>query len=306
MADEIAVSVICNAYNHEKYIRSALEGFVMQKTDFKFEVLVHDDASTDGTADIIREYELKYPEIIKPVYQTENQYSKGGGRISAIQYGRVRGKYIAICEGDDYWIDPLKLQKQYDALEAHPEIDGCAHNSWKVNSETNKIIGSFPKHSGILSREQVILGGGGYLATPSLFYRTDVNEKYRDINLKMNIDYFLQIKMSLKGGIYFLDDFMSCYRVAALNSWTSRAAKRDKEYMIRYFNKLEDSLKNFNDATDHKYDAIIQKKIAMNTVHCYELTNQCRELLKRENRKNFKYMGFKRKFKYIVKAVLNR
>ena len=122
----VEVSVVCNAYNHEKYIRSALEGFVMQKTSFPFEVLVHDDASTDHTAEIIREYEIKYPDIIKPIYSTENQYSKNDGSLDRIQYGRVQGKYIALCEGDDYWMDPLKLQKQYDLLEKHPEIDMCA------------------------------------------------------------------------------------------------------------------------------------------------------------------------------------
>ena len=86
----------------------------MQKTDFPFEILIHDDASTDGTADIIREYEAKYPDIIKPIYQTENQYSKGIKVSQVYQFPRAKGKYIALCEGDDYWTDPYKLQKQVD------------------------------------------------------------------------------------------------------------------------------------------------------------------------------------------------
>lgn len=94
MNNNVEVSIICNTYNHEEYIRDALDSFIMQKTNFKFEVLVHDDASIDKTADIIREYEKKYPEIIKPIYQTENQYSKETGKINKIQLGRVRGKYI--------------------------------------------------------------------------------------------------------------------------------------------------------------------------------------------------------------------
>ena len=115
--NEILVSICCITYNHEKYIRDAIEGFLMQKTDFPFEVLIHDDASTDGTADIIREYETKYPDIIKPIYQTENQYSKGIKISATYNYPRAKGKYIALCEGDDYWIDPYKLQKQVDFLE---------------------------------------------------------------------------------------------------------------------------------------------------------------------------------------------
>lgn len=115
MTKNILVSISCITYNHEPYIRECLDGFIMQKTDFAFEVLIHDDASTDKTADIIREYEAKFPNLIKPIYQTENQFSKKVGSINAkFNYPRAKGKYIALCEGDDYWTDPLKLQKQVD------------------------------------------------------------------------------------------------------------------------------------------------------------------------------------------------
>ncbi len=128
MDEQIMVSVFCATYNHEKYIRKCLDGFIMQKTNFKFEVLVHDDASTDKTADIIREYEEKYPDIIKPIYQTENQYSKGVQIGVTFQYPRAKGKYIAFCEGDDYWCDENKLQRQFDIMESHPECSICVHN----------------------------------------------------------------------------------------------------------------------------------------------------------------------------------
>ena len=116
------VSICCITYNHAPYIRQCLDGFVMQKTNFTFEVLVHDDASTDDTADIIREYEARYPGIIKPIYQTENQYSQGVNVNRTYNYPRAHGKYIALCEGDDYWTDPLKLQKQVDFLEANENV----------------------------------------------------------------------------------------------------------------------------------------------------------------------------------------
>src|SRR5690554_3523732 len=101
------VSIQCITYNHENYIRDAIEGFLMQKTTFPVEVLIHDDASNDSTSDIIRVYESRFPNLIKPIYQTENQYSKKRGLISKIQNDRSKGKYIAKCEGDDYWIDSL-------------------------------------------------------------------------------------------------------------------------------------------------------------------------------------------------------
>lgn len=119
------VSICCVTYNHASYIRECLDGFMMQKTNFTFEVLIHDDASTDGTADIIKEYEIKYPGIIKPIYQIENQYSKGISPSVTFNFPRAKGKYIAMCEGDDYWTDPLKLQKQVDFLESHPDYVMC-------------------------------------------------------------------------------------------------------------------------------------------------------------------------------------
>lgn len=130
MSEELSplVSICCITYNHESYIRQCLDGFLMQKTNFKYEILIHDDASTDATADIIREYELKYPEIIKPIYQTENQYSKGI-KVSSLNYKRAKGEYIALCEGDDYWIEPCKLQKQVDFLENNPEYSLCFHRA---------------------------------------------------------------------------------------------------------------------------------------------------------------------------------
>lgn len=131
----LMVTIRCITYNHEPYIRQCLEGFVMQKTNFRFEAVVHDDASTDGTADIIREYAEKYPDIIKPIFETENQYSKHDGAISRIMNEHTHGKYVAMCEGDDYWIDSLKLQKQVDFLEGNPEYSMCFHNAFVYKEE---------------------------------------------------------------------------------------------------------------------------------------------------------------------------
>ena len=121
------VSIRCLVYNHEPYLRQCLDGFVMQKTNFPFEAIVHDDASTDGSAAIIREYAEKYPAIIKPIFETENQYRKG--IINKIMDAAMHpeSKYLAICEGDDYWTDPNKLQLQVDFLESHPDYFMTCH-----------------------------------------------------------------------------------------------------------------------------------------------------------------------------------
>ena len=123
------VTIRCTVYNQAKYLRQCLDGFVMQQTTFPYEAIVHDDASTDGSADIIREYAERYPDIIKPVLEEENQYSKGGGvmwkKINAAMH--PDSKYIAYCEGDDYWCDPHKLQLQVDFLESHPDYYMTCH-----------------------------------------------------------------------------------------------------------------------------------------------------------------------------------
>ena len=126
----IMASINCVTFNHVNYIRTALDSFLMQKTDFAFEILVHDDASTDGTSDIIREYAARYPEKVKPLIQTENQYSQGIDNISgAFNFPRARGKYIFMCDGDDYFLSPDKLQKQVDYMETHPDCTLCIHLS---------------------------------------------------------------------------------------------------------------------------------------------------------------------------------
>jgi glycosyltransferase involved in cell wall biosynthesis len=133
------VSIRCTTYNHESYIRQAIDGFLMQETTFPFEVVIHDDASTDRTADIIREYEVKYPRIIKPIYEIENQYSKRDGSLAKIVDAACVGKYIALCEGDDFWTDAKKLQKQVDFLENNPDYGMC-YTNFNVYLERNKSL----------------------------------------------------------------------------------------------------------------------------------------------------------------------
>lgn len=117
----IMLSVCCTTYNHEKYVREAINGFLIQKTDFPFEIIIHDDASTDRTADVIFEYVEKYPRLIRTIIQAENQYSKGGLINPRFVFPQAAGKYLALCEGDDYWTDSSKLQKQVDFLENNPD-----------------------------------------------------------------------------------------------------------------------------------------------------------------------------------------
>ncbi|RLA52874.1 MAG: glycosyltransferase family 2 protein [Gammaproteobacteria bacterium] len=114
------VSVCCTTFNHENYIGEAIDSFLMQKTNFPFEIIVRDDCSTDRTSSILRDYVHKYPDLIKPIYEAENQYSKGVKAMPVV-YKKAVGAYFALCEGDDYWTDPLKLQKQVNFLQKNAE-----------------------------------------------------------------------------------------------------------------------------------------------------------------------------------------
>ena len=120
MTEKPLVSIGCITYNHAPYIRQCIKGFLMQKTNFPFEIIINDDCSTDGTTEIIKEYEKQYPNLINAIYHSENQYSKGvKGIFWKYVFSKVRGKYIAMCEGDDYWTDPYKLKRQIEYLELH-------------------------------------------------------------------------------------------------------------------------------------------------------------------------------------------
>lgn len=170
------VSIKCMTYNHEKYISNALDGFLLQRTTFPFEIIVHDDASTDKTAEIIREYENKYPDIIKPIYETENQYSNPNSSVSKIMYPYLTGKYIAFCEGDDYWIDVNKLQMQIDFLEAHSEYAMC-YTKARQFFENTKLFSRHSFGEKIRSYEELFIYGCK-IPTPTVVCRKSCLDSY--------------------------------------------------------------------------------------------------------------------------------
>ena len=219
MADPL-VSIICITYNHEPYIRQCLDGFMMQKTNFPFEVLIHDDASTDKTADIIREYEARYPDVIKPIYQTENQYSKGVRIGLTYLYPNAKGKYIAECEGDDYWTDPLKLQKQVDILEKNHESVLCTHRYLEIMDEADRGIysigvGEYVKEYDLYA---LVTGQWYYQPLSVVFLR-----KALDLTLlekfKSSVDVSLLYALLKSGKGLYLNEVMGVYRRHTTGVW---------------------------------------------------------------------------------------
>ena len=163
------VSVVCDTYNQAPYIRDTLEGFLRQKTDFPIEIIVHDDASTDGTAEIVREYELKYPELFRCVFRSENMYSRDPKILEHYVFPLARGKYVAICEGDDYWTSPDKLQKQVRYLEENPDCTLCVCAADVVDPQGNPVGSASPYETdGDIPMNDLIRGGGGFVPTASI------------------------------------------------------------------------------------------------------------------------------------------
>jgi glycosyltransferase involved in cell wall biosynthesis len=234
------VSIINNTFNHEKFIRDAIDGFLMQQTNFKVEILIHDDASNDNTQSIVREYEDKYPSLIFPIYQSINQYSKGIKPSRNYQFPRSRGKYIALCEGDDYWTDPLKLQKQVDCLENHPDFSICHHNmivKYENNPENDRLWNS-PEQSEITSIHD--LAKGNYISTASCLFRNNTSTTSQDWFKNAPVgDYFLHMENAKYGNIRYMHDIMGVYRVHDGGIWE----KTDQKYKLEKLIDIYDLMK---------------------------------------------------------------
>lgn len=211
--DDVLVTVKCTVFNHEPYLRKCLDGFVMQRTNFKFKVLVHDDASTDNSALIIKEYAEKYPKIIVPMFEEQNQYKLGGFyRIIDIMNRCILGKYIAICEGDDFWIDEFKLQKQVDYMENHKECGLVYTRMKQLNQETGQISPGWAHQANF----EDIISGDNPISTPTTLIRRSLYDEFYAKNIvsadwKM-ADYPLWIYLAHQSKIRCLEDITAVYR----------------------------------------------------------------------------------------------
>lgn len=232
MNKQVLVAIHCLVYNHEPYIRDCLDGFVMQKTNFKFVAIVHDDASTDGTAAIIREYAEKYPEIICPILETENQWSRPDGslgRIMSNAIDKTGAKYVAMCEGDDYWIDAYKLQKQVDFMENNPNYSMCFHAA-EIKDECD--CNEYHPFTIIKEKEYDIheLYSKWIVAMASIIYKRDIVKKYEIYHPEWMItgDVCLVMKCASVGKVYGMSDIMSVYRLNCTSLVHSKQYQIDK------------------------------------------------------------------------------
>ena len=306
------VSVICLAYNHGKYVRETLEGFVSQKTDFPFEVIVHDDASTDNTADIIREYEKKYPDIIKPIYQVQNQYSQKVDIYKEFELPRMSGKYVAFCEGDDYWSDPYKLQKQVDAMEQNPDCSLCVHKVAEIfeDGTANGIFfPSVPVKPGMMSSHEFFVIGREYnFHTSSYFFRMEHFREFvmnpPEFTKKCDVgDEVYMLFFGQLGNIFYHEEVMSCYRRGVAGSWSvQNLTNMDRQ--IKHGYHMVDTLAAFDEYTNKKYHDICVQRIARQLAITTVLSKNAGSLLKRENCEYWQCLSLVKKVYIVCSAVM--
>lgn len=238
------VSVQVLAYNQERFIGQCLEGIVTQKTNFPFEAIVHDDASTDNTAGIIREYAERYPHIIKPIYETQNIYQKDPGEIDLIMQRNCKGEYIGFCEGDDYWSDPKKLQLQVDFMDAHSDYSMCFHRASTIYDDAN-LITSFDGTT-VENRDYDIneIYRKWNVSLASVIYRKSMLERFAPIDKRIIYsDKILLLRCASVGKARGFAREMSVYRVHGggvthLESMNKSRKMRKPyfyEYMLREF-----------------------------------------------------------------------
>lgn len=255
------VTIACITYNQKKYISDAIEGFLKQKTNFQFEIIIHDDASTDGTDKIIRSYKKKYPNLINPIYQTENQYSKGKGIFQTYLLPIAKGKYIALCEGDDYWTDSLKLQKQVDYIEKNKGCSLCFHKTVVYYNNKKKILRPIRRHSNIYTIYDIILSPKTFVATSSMiFKKNDILNMPKWVLVSPRFHGEIMLFMATRGFLGFIDESMSVYRYMSDGSLSSRHMSSWKMEKNRY-DKLKHMWTSFDNWTDRRYRFYIAIKL---------------------------------------------
>ena len=268
MSEKIMVSVMCTAFNHEEYIRQALEGMVSQKTDFDYEILINDDVSSDGTADIIREYAAKYPEKIRAFFPEKNLYSQNIDVYYHSFFPSARGKYVAFCEGDDYWCDESKLQRQVDFLEAHPDYSACVHNTELLYCAGNRENEPLIKREGErdVEFEDILPGMNNAWHTSSLVAKTELLKNppdYYYVACDYGFgDYPYGIWLRHNGPVRFLDRCMSVYRINSnVGSWSS-GVDFATDKLITFITGVVEMLRTFRPhARDEKLLRLVDRYI---------------------------------------------
>lgn len=267
------VSIACITYNQENYIKDTIDGFLMQKTTFPIEIIINDDASTDNTTKFLRDYADKHPNLIIPIFQKENQYSKGINPGVKFVLPLCKGKYIALCEGDDYWIDPYKLQKQVDFLEANKDFV-ISHHNMKViyeNSNREPHLSNSPEQKEITTIED--LASSYFIYTASSIFRNGLIKEFPDWFYQSPLgDYMLYMLIAQYGKIKYFPDVMGVYRVHENGIWSNLS---DNCRLEKQLNTLKVFIIHFK-SNESVYDCLKIRyiEICLHLINTYKLNDE--------------------------------
>lgn len=314
----ISVSVFCLTFNQEKYIRDALDSFLMQLVDFNVEIVVHDDASTDSTPIILDEYAAKYPHIIKIFKEKENLYSKIGDTIGIerLLIKKIKGDYVASCEGDDYWTDPYKLYLQKNMLDSFDNINYCTHKVFKmdlINNANNCFIPERHLDSCVLTECELanFVNLGYPFQTSSyfmrkVFYQRFLEEYPKFAQIIPTSDESIMYYYCNNGGCVYLDREMSCWRQFTENSWNVNLLHSTSKEQNERRRKLASGIMSFYDYSGKRFHSCIDRANRFMIV-TYISENNLKQIFKEKSmRKTLKKQGIINYYKLRIKAFLQK
>lgn len=302
------VSIICTCFNHEKYISQALDSFLMQKTNFKYEIIVYDDMSKDNSRKIIEEYRIQHPHVIKTIFPNENQKSQGINIIDEFIVHYLEGKYVAICEGDDYWIDENKLQKQYDFLETHNDYSSCVHNTRLYNCNKNKFEGNISSLN--VSREilleEIVMNDFSKIKihTSSFFMRSEyyIKRPYFFYLTPGVGDYPQKINLTLNSRMMYFKENMSVYRIfSGKSAWSTQ--NKTKSKIIQNYENILKMLENIMENVESNKIHIFYKVYLITKLEIYLYKGYYNKIRKEPIKKIYDQSSFIKKIKYLLKFL---
>ena len=314
MENDIKVSICCITYNQEKYIRKAIDSFLNQKTNFNYEIIIRDDASQDNTANIIREYEAKYPDIIHGIYEEVNGFSNGVKKAISVTFEKAKGKYIAICEGDDYWIDESKLQIQYDYMEKNPECTFCFHNAVlydeRIKKQTTNFIPRYKDQKKYLKKDNnynvIELALLDSIPTASYFFYNNKEWPEWFFNAYVG-DLPLQLIRTNDGYAHYIDKVMSVYRIGTnismMDKFKAENNSKNKEKIISRIDGIIYIYEKANKMSNYKYDDDFNKLIDNQIV--FKIMFKKEKNLNEREKKALKNVDLNIKIKYFLKIHFN-
>lgn len=264
-SSEVVVSVVCLAYNHEKYLKNALDGFLIQKVSFTVEFIIADDCSSDKTVDIINEYKNKFNDNLIVI---KNKSNLGFMKNFINAMNSAKGKYIAICEGDDYWIDPDKLSIQVNNMDKRPEVNLSFHSSYikyDASERADLLFWRRAQADCVFNIGDVLKSSGSFMPTASIMLRGDAYRNLdpciRNLYASYTTAFFTQLIFSLQKGSLYIDRPMSVYRSMSAGSWTESVVNSPELYIL-WHDKYLDAIRSYNRLTSYKYRRLFKEAIA--------------------------------------------